>query len=536
MKRGFALVVVALLISGIAPMAGAIEQERGSKTMERPRGVFDRESHLRQMEDLQQTLAGSTVDLAAALPLEVIVTPAERESVRTDRAREQKMRVGIVKELSVAMGFDRSAMAVGRASMHDTFGAMSGEPGGRFQWAGAVRSPDAAALRIHFSGFSLPDGAEMYVFARNGMAFGPYTGLGPNGTGDFWTNTIAGSEMVLQLRGTASGTPSFTIAGLGYLTDEFALARNLAPRPQAANTKPCSFNEDCTVDAACGTENPAVNTARDAVAHMLFASGAYLYICSGGLVADSDTSTNIPYFITANHCISRASEASSLETFFFYESSTCQGCPDPGAANTTGSSIVSGSKTSDYTLLRLSQNAPSGAAFLGWSSTAVANSDNTPLYRLSHPKGAPQAYSEHVVDTSKGTCRSWPRGNWIYSRDILGATEGGSSGSPVVNGAGQLVGQLSGGCGYNVGDVCDTASNATVDGAFAAYYTKVSSFLGPGGGDPDPGCTDADGDGVCASEGDCDDNNNKVYPGANDTKGKQGRDGVDNDCDGIIDG
>ncbi|HVE65452.1 MAG TPA: S8 family serine peptidase, partial [Thermoanaerobaculia bacterium] len=51
-------------------------------------------------------------------------------------------------------------------------------------------------------------------------------------------------------------------------------------------------------------------------------------------------------------------------------------------------------------------------------------------------------------------------------------------------------------------------------------------------------CTDADGAGYCAGAGpslDCNDNNNKVYPGANDTRGKQGRDGVDNDCDGIID-
>jgi hypothetical protein len=310
------------------------------------------------------------------------------------------------------------------------------------------------------------------------------------------------------------------------------MSRHLTPGTQAANTKPCSFNADCTIDAACGTEDAAVNTARNAVAHILFASGGFLYICSGGLVADSDTGTNIPYFITANHCISRASEAASLETFFFYAASSCQSCPDPGAASTTGSSIVSTSRTSDYTLMRLSQNAPTGASFLGWSSTPVANTNGAPLFRLSHPKGSPQAYSAHVVDTSRGTCRSWPRGNWIYSSDILGATEGGSSGSPVVNALGQLVGQLSGACGFNVNDVCDSASNATVDGAFAAYYSAVSSILGGGGGG---GCTDADGDGVCASQGDCNDNNNKVFPGANDTKGPQGRDGVDNDCDGQID-
>ena len=71
-------------------------------------------------------------------------------------------------------------------------------------------------------------------------------------------------------------------------------------------------------------------------------------------------------------------------------------------------------------------------------------------------------------------------------------------------------------------------------GAFAAYYSNVSQWLGGGGG---PVCVDADGDGYCANIApiDCNDNNAKIYPGANDTRGKQGRDGIDNDCDGVPD-
>lgn len=529
MRRLFRIALVTAVVCCLALSVAAAD--RAVKSFERPERSFDRAEHFRQMAALQQRLRDAAVELPAAQPFEVVVTRAELDGIREDRAMEQKLRVGLVKELSIPMDFSRERLTPGQIARHDVLGAVRGRADGGFDWSGAIRSQSATASRIHFTGVDLPDGAALYVYTREGMAFGPYTGRGPNGTGEFWSNTVAGGEVMIQLHA-AGGAPRFTIAGFGHLTDAFQLGQNLRPVANAGNV-PCSFNASCVVDAACVAANAAVNVAEDAVAHMLFASGAYLYICSGGLVADSDTATNIPYFMTANHCISRASEASSLETFFFYRAPSCGSCPDPGAASTTGASIVAGSKTGDFTLLRLSQNAPSGAAFLGWNSTPIATVNNAALYRLSHPKGAPQSYSAHVVDTSKGTCRSWPRGSWIYSTDILGATEGGSSGSPVVNAAGQLVGQLSGGCGFNVNDVCDTASNATVDGAFAAYYSSVSQFLGAGSGGG--GCTDADGDGICASAGDCNDNNPNIYPGANDTKGKTGRDGIDNDCDGTPD-
>jgi V8-like Glu-specific endopeptidase len=167
----------------------------------------------------------------------------------------------------------------------------------------------------------------------------------------------------------------------------------------------------------------------------------------------------------------------------------------------------------DFSLVRLSSTptTPDGVAtYLGWSTTAVANTNNPPLFRISHPSGAPQAYTEHRVDTSAGTCRRLNRGTYIYSRDTLGATEGGSSGSPVVNGSGQVVGQLFGACGFNLNDVCDAASNATVDGAFAAYFNNVAPFLNPSGGGG--GCSPVGAS--CTVNSDCCSNSCKGKTGA----------------------
>ncbi len=76
-----------------------------------------------------------------------------------------------------------------------------------------------------------------------------------------------------------------------------------------------------------------------------------------------------------------------------------------------------------------------------------------------------------------------------------------------IHAQGMVVGQLSGACGFNPNDSCDATNNATVDGAFAAYYDEVAQFL-----DPVPvQCTVDEPQEVSCT------------------------DGFDNDCDGAID-
>jgi hypothetical protein len=74
-----------------------------------------------------------------------------------------------------------------------------------------------------------------------------------------------------------------------------------------------------------------------------------------------------------------------------------------------------------------------------------------------------------------------------------------------LNGSGQVVGQLSGACGFNVDDPCDAASNATVDGAFANYFNEVEAFLDPGSCLP-PGAE-------CTSNSECCSNRCRHRPG-----------------------
>ena len=45
--------------------------------------------------------------------------------------------------------------------------------------------------------------------------------------------------------------------------------------------------------------------------------------CTGSLLADFFHDSEIPYFLTANHCVSTASVANTLEIYWLYESSVC---------------------------------------------------------------------------------------------------------------------------------------------------------------------------------------------------------------------
>ncbi len=88
-------------------------------------------------------------------------------------------------------------------------------------------------------------------------------------------------------------------------------------------------------------------------------------------------------------------------------------------------------------------------------------------------------------------------------------------------------------------DLGDSGYDKNSGHGLLQIHNALENITGSGSGtDPgsDPTGTDNDGDGFTLEDGDCDDNNANVYPGHNDSRGRWGRDGVDNDCDGTIDG
>ncbi|MEM9291690.1 MAG: trypsin-like peptidase domain-containing protein [Acidobacteriota bacterium] len=356
-------------------------------------------------------------------------------------------------------------------------------------WTASFRSPGATAVRLRLDDVKLSARAEIYAFGDHGHVYGPYTSGDVNDeAGVLWTNTIPGERISLQVHLPAKTVEKesqalFRVGQVSHIGDRYAFGVT-DPSQEAF----CPWNDTCITNKNCASIPSGVAPAEDGVAYLLYNIGSSTFLCSGGLLNDT-TSSGTPFLLTANHCFDTSASAASLEAYFQWDVGCGSSCgsqfnPPGSVPVVNGSTLLATSSTTDFTLVQLNSAAPAGSTFLGWTTTPVANSGGTNLYRISHPSGSPQAYSEHSVNTTAGTCGTLPRGNFIYSDATLGDTEGGSSGSPVVNSSAQVVGQLFGACGASPSINCDN-DDRTVDGAFAVTYNSISGFLtGSGGGGP----------------------------------------------------
>lgn len=436
-----------------------------------------------------------------------VVQPSASAMAASRLPDERRHKIGISVPVDTVIDLGTRSSAVGAIRRRND----------GFVWSAVLESPGASALRVGFAHLDLPEGVELYLYNDKQQVDGPYTGRGRTGKAGFFGRTMFTDRVYLQLRyhGTDSAAVrdqiAFAITEVAHLDERFWLSRAAAPSnlkgvkqdglamstTQAAGLNQSflldpsadpalmahcdNLNASCVENAECNlqdpVDDPVVDDLRQATGQMLFQSGSSWYLCTGGLIESLDGTPG--HFLTANHCISTDAEAASLETYFDFTTP----CPDGGGATAScdyadstnsntpsvfGATIVDTSEVTDFTLLKLDGVLPEGTKHLPFSTIPVANTNGVELHRISHPAGAPQAYSEHVVDADFALCGT--PGNFIYSQDVLGATEGGSNGSVVVNAAGEIVGQNYGGCGLNLSDACDAVNNRTYDGAFAATW------------------------------------------------------------------
>ena len=223
----------------------------------------------------------------------------------------------------------------------------------------------------------------------------------------------------------------------------------------------------CNLDVVC---YPNWSLESDAVAKLIYQKDGSSYLCTGSLLNDTDNSTWIPYLMTANHCISSQTVASTLTSYWFYTSSACNSGTLSSSSQQLpgGATLLATGYTNDYTMLQLNNTPPSGVAFLGWRTSSLAS--GSAVTGIHHPSGDLQKIS---FGTSQGFANVRGTNSHIEVVWDSGTTEGGSSGSALLDNNKLFVGQLTGGyaaCGIY-------QSEPDYYGRFDQYYAAVSSWL-----------------------------------------------------------
>ncbi len=245
-------------------------------------------------------------------------------------------------------------------------------------WSCSVELEVTAALglRIHLEQINLPRGSRILVYDPQKPALQNQT-IDNTSLGiarDIWTDTQFSERLVIRCE----------IASESDLQNISLSARELSHIYRLPSVK--AFKDaGCENDVTC---YPDWAQEASAVARMIFMDQGQTYVCTGCLLATTKP-TSKDYFLTARHCITSASLASTIELFWMYQTSTCNGDP-PNLSNVPhtggGADMTASDFPSDFAFLRLHQAAPSQAFHALW--TTLPLGDGETVATIHHPNGS----------------------------------------------------------------------------------------------------------------------------------------------------
>lgn len=340
--------------------------------------------------------------------------------------------------------------------------------------------PGSATVRVYTQSapdkvFQISGQAILQLIERNQVA-----GDQSDAARTWWTPDTGEGEATLEVElppGVAASALDIAVPQLSHIFENLSLPTAQEYKEQVEAAK-INESDTCNLDANCYSENAQE---RNAVARMLFTKDGGSYLCTGTLMNDTQNSFK-PYFLTANHCISTQTVASSLETRWFYRSPSCNSgtLQSSTVRKTGGAQLLYASGTTDTAFMLLNDTPPGGALFAGWSANTVAA--GTSVVGLHHPSGDLLKISFGAVNsqancqptTGSGFQCSGTSGNYYRVSWSQGTTEGGSSGSALFQG-GYVVGTLYGGSA-----TCTNRSAYDYYGRFdVAYNAAIKAWLNP---------------------------------------------------------
>ena len=241
---------------------------------------------------------------------------------------------------------------------------------------------------------------------------------------------------------------------------------------------------NCNVNVRC-PEGNNYQLQRRSVVRMNVPIGGFVFYCTGSLVNNTALNRK-PYLLSAEHCVLDQNDviidSASMASIIFRFNWESSGCTNPPSSNGIPNQIVTGGRLrahsndaggstgSDMLLLELAISPPASynVFFSGW------NRNNIPAVGgagIHHPNGDIKKISTYSMTLQSGAFQQAPGAfwlvNWIATTSGHGVTEGGSSGSPLFNTSGEIVGTLTGGSAS-----CNNRTGTDYYGKFWYHWDK----------------------------------------------------------------
>ncbi len=356
-------------------------------------------------------------------------------------------------------------------------------------WRMKFSSPGALSMNVIFDKFFMPEGGTLYLYNDDRSdLLGAYTSIQNQESGTLGTWIVKGDVLWVEYFEPAK------VRGEGKLHFE-----SITHAYRDANTnnteKGLGDSGDCNHDVDCpiGSDFEVYrDNDKKAVAKILSGGDDW---CTGALI-NNTANDGTPYFLTANHCV-EGQDPSNWSFLFGWISpnpvcaSSTASTNGPTTMSISGATLRAKNAASDFCLVELNSAVPAGwnRTWAGWDRT-----DTNPEYEVGihHPAGDIMKISRDdtgAIKTTYSGADVWEitaAGNgWE-----LGVTEGGSSGSPLFDQNGRIIGQLWRGNAACAG----TDDNNDFDqyGRFATSWdygstdaTKLEPWLDPLGTNPE---------------------------------------------------
>jgi lysyl endopeptidase len=302
-------------------------------------------------------------------------------------------------------------------------------------WRLGIRSIDAYSIYLVFSEFNLNQGSRLFVYNEGISNFaGAFTNVNNNQYNILSVAPIPGEALIIELD-VPAGMDDFGSLILGKIGHDYVNEFGKG-KFKSGPSESCNVDINCLMGAAWQNEKRAVCK--------IIVNGE---LCTGTLINNGGNKI-LPYFLTAEHCIGDQSAAESALFIFNYEQPYCDANSDVKTRTLSGATLLATTTKLDFALIKLNQFPPImyRPYFVGWDNSTTPPSSGVCIH---HPIGDVKKISLEIhplITADFGGDYGFDKNShWLVQHWEVGATQGGSSGSPVFNNAHRLCGNLSGG-------------------------------------------------------------------------------------------